>query len=88
MSTLEEHDPAKEPLLILPCDHVFTMTTLDGVAKLESVYSSDPNSGEWSGLLPLPAQCGAIPQCPNCRTPIVNVRRYHIREWGGGGEAK
>jgi hypothetical protein len=75
MTTLADHDPSEEPLIALSCNHLFTISTLDGVVNIESVYQKN-KKGEWAGVCELPAKCGAIPQCPHCRSPITNVRRY------------
>ena len=75
MTTLAEYDYKEEPLIALSCKHLFTISTLDGHVEIAKVYSKD-KKGEWSGVLELPAKCGAIPQCPHCREPITNVRSY------------
>lgn len=35
---LKEHDPSLEPIIVLDCGHAYTLSTLDGFMRLESVY--------------------------------------------------
>lgn len=77
MKTLGENDPNEDPLLSLACGHVFTVSTLDNIVNLEEAYNKN-EEGQWDSIRQLPPKCGAVPQCPKCRSPISNIRRYPI----------
>lgn len=64
-------------MIVLKCGHAFNTRTLDGVMELNKVYETDPESG----LFLRPAhfqrqEIGHRPQCPTCRTPIVDIKRF------------
>ena len=72
----EDHDVDSDPIIVLPCRHFFTMSTLDGHIGINRVYE---RKGEtFLGCLPL-AQTDVnetSKQCPDCRSPIHFVHRY------------
>ncbi|KAJ3150080.1 hypothetical protein HDU86_006703 [Geranomyces michiganensis] len=77
MTDLVDHDPDDEPLITLPCDHSFTLSTMDGIMRLQEYYERDASIGQW--VQPLPINDGdptATPSCPHCRSPISGIRRY------------
>ena len=76
LATLAEHDPAESPLMKLPCGHIFTVESLDGVLELSKYYQIDPASGNPVGLLPFGGVNVPFPLCPDCRKPISGTARY------------
>jgi len=81
-TSLKDHDPSEDPLIVLPCKHVFAMSTLDGIVELCSVYKKSSDGSSWTGLSLLPEECPKKIQCPLCRMPIYDVRRYgRILNW-------
>ncbi|CAM9311631.1 unnamed protein product, partial [Sphacelaria rigidula] len=75
-TTLKEHDPSLEPIIVLDCGHAYTLSTLDGFMGLESVYVKDKQSGEWIMPRPLQSDCSVLKLCPDCRAPVMGVSRY------------
>lgn len=65
MSTYREHDLSEEPVLVLDCGHMFTLSTLDGHVALTQYYREDG-----------PVEFSRVPTCPDCRTPITSTQRY------------
>lgn len=70
-------DLSEDPIIVLPCRHFYTISTLDGHFGIRSVYESDA-SGDFIGLRDLyAADINEKPKwCPDCREPIRSVRRY------------
>lgn len=76
-STFQEANPDKDPLVVLPCGHVFTMSTMDGHLELGEVYSRDDDSGAWLEAKPSSPAIGDTPKgCPLCRCPVYGLQRY------------
>jgi hypothetical protein len=66
----------ESPVIVLKCGHIYTVETLDGVTKLTDFYRRG-NDGAWEAVLPTTGQkIVSMPVCPDCRTPIRDVRRY------------
>ena len=78
LASYEEHDVDEEPVLVLPCEHVYTLSTLDGHLGLGQVYDVDTQSGDFLGIKPFAgASVTERPaSCPDCRSPIHSIRRY------------
>jgi hypothetical protein len=85
MTTLREHDPARDgPLIALACGHVYAASSLDAHMEIGSYYlQGEPpvagaggGGGAWTGCAGLPERLQAVRGCPECRAPIVGVRRY------------
>jgi hypothetical protein len=83
MSTLSSYDPDADgcsPLIVLPCQHVFSTETLDGHLNLSSFYEQD-ELGRWVRCKNFD-ELGAdvkLPKttcCPHCRSPIHGINRY------------
>jgi len=64
-----------EPVIILPCSHVFTVSTLDGLVGLSCFYMTG-DDGHFVGLSPLAAEFSKVPTCPDCRSPLLSIKRY------------
>lgn len=83
MTTFEESDPSSDPLVFLPCKHVFSMSTMDGWLGLSEVYSQEEDSSareparKWVAPTPFSKTMSLESRgCPNCRRTIFGVRRY------------
>lgn len=67
-----EMDPSEDPIVVLPCCRVmYTMSSLDGVVALSTVYDADGFPRELPN-----GYMETMPQCPNCKKPIRDVNRY------------
>ena len=78
-TTLAEHDIDDSPLIVLPCQHAFTIDSMDGVLAMHNYYTRDEASGSWQAprdIRTLPPDAKPISVCPHCRSPIRNVHRY------------
>ncbi|KAJ1548785.1 hypothetical protein HK405_015099 [Cladochytrium tenue] len=76
--TMEEYrnvDLDSDPVVVLACGHVFTVSTMDGQLEMASVYERDGDDG-WTRLRELPSEFVNLPMCPACRSPTHSVRRY------------
>jgi hypothetical protein len=84
MITLQDHDPFESPIVVLPCGHVFTVETLDGVLFMDTFYTREPEEGSgarWKALVPLDEIPNADlpkPICPHpgCSRRLAKVNRY------------
>jgi len=82
-------DVDADPLLLLPCGHLYTTSTLDGHMGMAEAYmaageqsaSSSSRAAtavlqEW--LLPLSRSDYVTPKgCPDCRQLVVGLKRYN-----------
>lgn len=67
-----------DPVIVLNCGHVFTISTLDGLMDLAKFYKMDEND------LPIAIQAQRAPNfseqelkcCPNCRGSLRKIGRY------------
>lgn len=77
---LTEEDVTADPLLVLPCGHAYTTSTLDGHMDMAAAYAAAParsSSTLQQWLEPLSRSDYGIPKaCPDCRRLVVGVRRY------------
>ncbi|KAJ3098372.1 hypothetical protein HDU97_004096 [Phlyctochytrium planicorne] len=64
-----------DPIVILQCGHVSTISTLDGTTGMKTVYDYDETKCEWS-LGQLPSDFMDLPACPSCRHPITSAFRF------------
>lgn len=75
---LTDDDVTSDPLVLLPCKHVFVTSTLDGHLEMSTAYSSSSGSSvlpAWQQ--PLYREDFSRPKgCPSCRTLVSGVRRY------------
>ena len=71
----DDHDLEEEPLMILSCGHVFTLSTLDGHVGMGNYYEVDP-TGRYINVAHLEAGFTNMPLCPECRSPLRSVKRY------------
>lgn len=81
---LSDADVTADPLIVLPCGHLFTTSTLDGLMAMSEAYAPVTPAGsssneealtEWGA--PLSRDDFPPPKaCPDCRRVIGRVRRY------------
>ncbi|CAG8518815.1 4362_t:CDS:10 [Funneliformis mosseae] len=62
-------------MIVLSCGHAYTMETMDMHMGMEDYYEGSIKSG-WTSVKILPASLSNVKTCPECRTPIKNIRRY------------
>lgn len=74
--TYEEHDIDADPIVCLPCGHIYSISTLDGHLGFSEVYTKE--SERWTATKSLrTASIYEKPKCcPNCRAGIHSVQRY------------
>jgi hypothetical protein len=71
-----EIDLNETPIIVLGCPHFFTTETLDGQVELKEVYTHDPVTGRFTGLVENSELAVKVPQCPHCQRPI----RQHVTQ--------
>lgn len=65
-----------DPVIVLGCGHVFTISTLDGHFEISKVYKLD-KQGRFVGLQEISAYKAQAPKtCPGCRALITSPLRY------------
>ncbi|KEP50888.1 NFX1-type zinc finger protein [Rhizoctonia solani 123E] len=72
---LEDDGSLDSMTITLPCGHVFTVETLDGITHLGDFYEKEPD-GKWVKAV-TPDDTGEIrtrPVCPSCRGNIDSLR--------------
>ncbi|KAI0563256.1 DNA2/NAM7 helicase [Gracilaria domingensis] len=85
LEELVEDDGEDFPIIVLPCGHVFTMSTLDGHLDMESYYRKD--STNWSSVIhleelksmqrgPYDPKQRTKPRCILCKSAINGINRY------------
>ncbi len=78
MKDYESHDVDEDPIIVLPCGHFYSSSTMDGLLGMNEVYEMCNRTGEFIGLQSLmSANVNEKPSvCPDCRAGIHSVRRY------------
>lgn len=67
----------EDPVCILPCGHIFTISTLDSHMELLQYYRKNEEDSIWIEVQPLAnVQAGPPKDCPHCKAIISNVYRY------------
>ncbi|RPA78403.1 hypothetical protein BJ508DRAFT_228237 [Ascobolus immersus RN42] len=76
--TYKETNVDEDPVVILPCKHMFTVSTLDGQLGLSDCYEMDAQ-GVPVKAKPFAAtgKDGPIKGCPNCRASLRSINRYN-----------
>lgn len=77
LTTYEEHNVDDDPVLVLPCGHLYTVSSLDGHLAMKKVYKRD-ESGTFVAVRPLRgADINDKPMaCPDCRAVIHSIRYF------------
>eukprot|EP00834_Sanchytrium_tribonematis_P004799 NODE_256_length_11672_cov_0.220168.p1 type:complete len:1180 gc:universal NODE_256_length_11672_cov_0.220168:4713-1174(-) len=74
LETYGELNLDKTPIIVLPCQHFFSIESLDGLLGFENHFSENQVvSLELNQII-------AFPKCPNCKSQITNISRYS-RMW-------
>src|SRR3954454_18410735 len=74
-ATFSEVDWNKERMIVLSCGHVYTMKTMDMLMKMNDYYNGSTEGG-WTSVKMLPTLPINIKTCPECQTPVKDIRRY------------
>ncbi|RVD85435.1 uncharacterized protein DFL_003756 [Arthrobotrys flagrans] len=69
----ENIDLNEDPVIVLKCGHIYTMSSLDGFLDLEKHYQVDQDAGKRRILM----SGEALKGCPDCRRPFRNIDRYN-----------
>lgn len=73
---MESYRDCVLPVIVLECNHVFTVETLDNALALEKYYCRDER-GAWTSKYPASSsEITKLPMCLVCRYLIRNVKRY------------
>lgn len=75
-SELKDHDPDDSPLLVLSCDHAWTVETLDKHVGFKRFYLRSEDDQRWVEPRVIEGQRNGRSTCPQCRAPIKGVKRY------------
>lgn len=65
-----------DPIVVLPCNHFCSRSSLDQALEMKQVYEIDENE-QFLGIVPNGAMTTQRPRCPQCRAPICKVQRYN-----------
>lgn len=78
LSTYAEIDLTETPCIFLPCGHVFTVESLDGVMAMSDYYELDEATGMPVALngKSMAFSYQEIKACPDCRSSLRLVPRY------------
>jgi hypothetical protein len=67
----------QDPIIVLPCKHFCSQTSLDGTFEMDKEYILD-DRGEFVSIIPKGVTLTSSRfQCPKCRHPISQVQRYN-----------
>ncbi|KAF3130126.1 hypothetical protein TWF594_010522 [Orbilia oligospora] len=79
MLMLETYRNSKdEPIIFLPCNHYYTVSTLDGTANMKDFFAFD-DTEDWKivGRYLQEKSAPKLLTCPNCRAPFTTSVRYN-----------
>ncbi|KAF3218324.1 hypothetical protein TWF106_007686 [Orbilia oligospora] len=67
-----------EPIIFLPCNHYYTVSTLDGTANMKDFFAFD-DTEDWKivGRYLQEKSAPKLLTCPNCRAPFTTSVRYN-----------
>ena len=69
-------DLDQDPVIILPCQHIYAISFLDEVMEMDKAYVRD-SGGSFTEIVRNGSMSGQSRQCPECRMPISQVQRYN-----------
>ena len=69
-------DLDEDPVIILPCQHFYATSFLDGAMELDKAYVRDSN-GCFTKIVKNGSMSLQPRQCPACRMPSSRVERYN-----------
>ncbi|PKC70238.1 hypothetical protein RhiirA1_502071 [Rhizophagus irregularis] len=64
----------KEKMVALPCEHIYTMKSMDMLMEMADYYEGSID-GRWTSVKTFPASTN-IKTCPECQAPIKDIKRY------------
>lgn len=68
-------DIDNDPIIVLPCGHFYTITTLDGIFDMSQAYTRSETG--YSGIATMTRNDNIKPKCcPECRAVVHSVARY------------
>ncbi|KAF3910732.1 hypothetical protein ABW21_db0208985 [Orbilia brochopaga] len=71
-------DSKDEPIIFLPCGHYYTISTLDGIAKMQDFFEfEDPESWKITKRYLNEKSEPQLPRCPACRKSFTTSTRYN-----------
>ncbi|KAK6358043.1 hypothetical protein TWF730_007397 [Orbilia blumenaviensis] len=73
LESYEDVDLNQDPIIVLRCDHIFTMSSLDGFLELDKHYVVNEETGKKRILM----SGEALKGCPDCRRPFRDIDRYN-----------
>ncbi|KAJ9115424.1 hypothetical protein QFC22_005181 [Naganishia vaughanmartiniae] len=73
ISEEEDFDSIENMVVVLPCSHLLTVESADGIAGLNQFYAQNAR-GEWTHPT-APSESMPAPRCPTCRHPFY-LNRY------------
>lgn len=69
-------DLNEDPIIVLPCQHFYTMSTCDGIFNVSEAYEFD-SDGTCTGIRYMSHRDDIKPKCcPECRMVLHSVMRY------------
>lgn len=74
--TYKEVDVTQDPIVVLPCQHFYTMSFLDDLMDMDKVYRCG-SDGTFKEVIPNGGMTLEAKHCPQCRMPISQVQRYN-----------
>ena len=66
-----------DPIIVLPCNHIYTAQTLDGTFEINNVYTRHASTGDFIRCIPTGSMTSQRPQCLQCRSPVSLIQRYN-----------
>ena len=75
-STYEHTNLDVDPIIVLPCNHFYSRSCMDGALEIDKVYVIDENE-QFVGSIPNGTMTSQRAQCPLCRSPISQIQRYN-----------
>ncbi|KAJ6257390.1 hypothetical protein Dda_8279 [Drechslerella dactyloides] len=71
-------DSRDEPIIFLPCNHFYTVSTFDGVAKMRDFFEFEsPESWKITKKYLNEKSEPQLPRCPKCRQAFTTSTRYN-----------
>jgi hypothetical protein len=76
LTNYEDINLDKDPIVVLPCNHFFSRSSLDSSLEIDKVYILDDNE-EFVECIPNGSMTSQHARCPVCRSTISHVQRYN-----------
>jgi hypothetical protein len=75
-TTYQHIDLDADPIVVLPCNHFYSRSSLDKAMEIGNVYVIDKND-QFVESIPNGSMTVQKPQCLLCRSPVSKVQRYN-----------